>query len=270
MIPAFTILAFQNQPYVTEELQRVLQRISLSTILLMTLVFPFVFLVLGGVGRLVDNLNRAVAAKIANVTPWLGKFVLACYLLFLFVPLIFKTQPIGNIETITPKPDSLKYAIQVVSKFVLNSSLLRDDFLLIRSFWGGFGCPETVFPRLPVQLLQNVVWLGWFLGLYSMIKERTLQPVLAYLALAALVLIWLTLVAFGVQTVTVHGRYLVGFYMLFISGGIVGFWKAFQSPPLFSLVASRLTPVAFPLFLALILGLHAATFTALFFRYFGV
>ncbi len=159
--------------------------------------------------------------------------------------------------------DRFRYAWDVVKKFYVNSNPLRDDFLIIRSFWAGFGCPEVVFPKQVTQIAQTLLWGGWAYNIVSVARAKQKFNLMNSVFMLAVIMLWLAVLSFFTPPSTVHGRYLVGFYLLWIGGGIMG-WRRFAS------AKSLPTQTVALCVLGVVLGVHALTFAALGFRYYGM
>jgi hypothetical protein len=268
-MPLLALYLFQSHPYATLELSTLKVSECQPLFAALFLLVPASLAIALALG----HAFRKATARYPNLAAWTNGLLLlaaaGAFVLFLGLPLVLHSTPLANVETAQGRPDAFAYTLSILQKFLLNSSLLRDDFLLIRSYWAGFGCPEAVLPKLPVQLIQNVCFAGWFLGIFAFAKQRRIKETLAYLAFFLLTVLWLAGVAFNLGSSissSIHGRYMIGFYLFFFSGALLGIWQALTLlKPM-----ERLRPYAQPLTLALVYTLHAMTFSALFFRYFGL
>ena len=159
------------------------------------------------------------------------------FLSLLLVPVIFGVQTVPDLERGEGVHDLLRHSWTVVASFWSNQGLGgARDFLIVNSFWGGFGCPEQVLPREPIQFAGILALSGAGLLLGRALLLGTGLDMLAALVLllgvTATVATLGAAAAMGQHGMSLHGRHLSGAYLLYVAIAAAGYrsWRAPWTP----------------------------------------
>ena len=234
-LPTIAIgLLYNNQPYVQARLLPLFQNhvaVGLTALVSAAILLPSVLMTLGNLARKLSDKLKAypTGVTLAPRIPWLGVSG-AIFSLYLVSAMLKTPAPIPNIE-FTPPISATTYIWLVFKSFIRNSAPGGDDFLLIGSFWGGFGCPVDSLHWFPLWAVQSFLMGGWMLGLFRYSEKNSTIETLKYFGFGLLCCTYLGLLTYAVHSgpSTMHGRYMVGFYLLFIVGSLWGWQRVLQT-----------------------------------------
>jgi hypothetical protein len=173
-----------------------------------------------------------------------------------------------------------EYVGHVTSSLLTGLSFREPDYLLSITFWGGFGWLDTFLPSWIVRILGGAVGTGALLLLVVAARSGDLARLVRILLGAACLAGIGALTAFAAYKyqVSVHGRYLLGFYAIATSVGLSGFAAAVPpASPVPRAAARKRDPAARRIFLHRLAGtgfvaaavaLHLTTLLVILARYF--
>jgi hypothetical protein len=212
------VVLFWNSPYISNQLGSVSAVTGLGE---GGILIALAALLIGPVagflaGRLMEATScHPLAARWTRNILWLG-FAVAVGLFFL--PMFAPLPPLMNIEFLQNPLTDRQYVRKVLKHFVASWGWWGKDFYLIESFWGGFACPEPVIRDSVVQLIKGGLagLLAW--GTFKIAKKSDWRLGAILVLSLGLLTIYLALLAYGAaaQPSNLHGRYMVGFYLLLI------------------------------------------------------
>ena len=129
-----------------------------------------------------------------------------------------------NIE-FSPAPEKWQYVKLAIYTLITNLGVGGNDFLVIRTLWGGFGCPDNFLSQGFVDLLKIVMVGGIFLALACPLLKGRFADFLKVSAILSLSLIYYVLLAIACWKTgsTLHGRYILGFAMLLLAVAMHGY-----------------------------------------------
>ncbi len=212
------ILCFWKSNYLTFQLNSLRQLIGVSDWLLLGLLFataagPLVFCWMGNVIR--DSMyNMRIALCVKSFFWVIGVSLVVC----LLFPIFKDIPPLINIEYLNPRLSGWQYTQKVLKHFVLSWGWGGQDFYLVQSFWGGFGCPEPVLGNVAVQIIKGLFATVTTLSFLQAVKRGQWRVCLILVCCFGLLLANLAFLAYGsaAQPSNLHGRYMVGFYLIAI------------------------------------------------------
>jgi hypothetical protein len=222
---ALLVLLFRNSPYLSTQLDSLKRLTGLAGFL------PILFFVAGvgalflafWIGGVVNSFIKFTSvAKYVRAIQWAAVIVLIVLLIF---PIFKAMPPLINIEHLNPYLSGWNYTRKVLKHFVLTWGWGGADFFLIQSFWGGFGCPEPVVGNFIVQAIKGSLATITVLGFYHSARKGQWRLSLTLILCFGLLLANLSLLAFAsaAQPSNLHGRYMVGFYLILIQTAILSF-----------------------------------------------
>jgi len=159
---------------------------------------------------------------------WMMTVAVGAWLILLILPLL-KNYHLDNIE-FTEKPTLLSYLKKTVLVLVTNLGIGGDDFLVIRTLWGGFGCPDNFFSQSIIDVLKTMMLTGWLLALLDAIQKRQYQDLLKIVLILLAGGIYFVLLSFicWSMSVTVVGRYNLGFILVLLSVSSFGWYRLME------------------------------------------
>ncbi|MEY4631434.1 MAG: hypothetical protein RIQ81_1554 [Pseudomonadota bacterium] len=239
------------------------------------LVFGFVFVtscIRWGILRLEGSFSELVqvSGRIRKRVNQ-GMFFLVCsqallWAVFFLVPVWPLRLELQGIESESgPGVEIWNYGLKAVSTFFSGFGLLGRDFLTSDSFWGGFGWLDAVPSARILQPLKAIPGIGISLILWRAIREKELSLWLWFQYITLLTAACVFAFAAGAFQIpaNLHGRYLVGPFVLFISVCGIGI-----SSYVCALGESGRKAARQLMFVAVV-SLHAVCFRHLLLRYFG-
>ena len=203
---------------------------------------------------------RRVIAKIPTdyrfskgIINTLGSIIGVAFVSVLIVPALHKVN-LPNIE-FTPPPTQWRYVKLAFYTLFTNLGIGGDDFLVIRTRWGGFGCPDNFFPQGKIELFKFITIAGVSMLSFKYIFEGRFTPIAKIISIFVLLLGYYALLAAVCWQTgsTLHGRYLVGFASMVNVIATYGIYRlcvnprsgAQSRPSVFLLVSSILAFVPF-------------------------
>ena len=129
-----------------------------------------------------------------------------------------------NIEFTTP-PAQWRYVKLAVYTLFTNLGIGGDDFLVIRTLWGGFGCPDNFFSQTLIDLFKAAALAGVFLLLIGQLYKKKIADFAKSCMILALALAYYGLLAAACWQTgsTLHGRYILGFVMIVLAVSVCGY-----------------------------------------------
>ncbi len=216
---------FYFHPYIKDQpiLSTLGKSINLfGLVITIFLVLPFVISLFGKVffrfGKTWFNQSYQLIFSVKNITLF--------YVIYLFSFLVIKGTPIPNIEYTEPI-SRIKYIGMVLQSFILNSAIGGNDFLLIQSFWGGFACPINVLKWFPMWVITCFLLGGYFFGFANDSKKLKSIVKIRFFLFSFVCIFYLICLSYTahLKSVSIQGRYLIGFYLLFITGSVWGWFN---------------------------------------------
>lgn len=170
------------------------------------------------VGLRCGFLNRIQGVKI------LAAIVIVLVLFVVFAP----TRQIPNLQSSPAAPTLLEYCGSCVYSLLEGFGPGAGDVFVVKSFWGLVGWLDTALPALTMNALRYGCAVGLVLLIVNAIKCKEIGvPVVLLTSLMAL------FIALSVACLLIdynlHGRYLVGFYLLLLMVSAEGFRRTFPS-----------------------------------------
>jgi hypothetical protein len=197
--------------------------------------------------------------------PWIARLELLLFILFCLTSLKVAVSPIPDIETGTNNLSGISYAAKAIKVMIASLGLGASDGLLVKTFWGGFGWLDS----MPSEAFFHLMRLGPTIGICLLLAFASTGRAAkswVWLHLGALVSgLYLILLAVGTSRApaNLHGRYMVGFYLIMLSFAWLGFLELYRSlsPNRRQLMVNILVTVA--------LATHVYCWCHLLVRYFG-
>lgn len=185
---------------------------------------PFILLTLIFLRKIIKDLELRTK-KNSKFWPIFFYLTVAGLLLLAVLPLMKKIN-LPNIEFME-KPSLSSYMKQSYLALITNFGLGGDDFLVIRTLWGGFGCPDNFYSQKMVDFLKIATLLGWGQVLYWSVHLRRFSSLSKVFGIKALSLLYFALLTFACWSMvaTVLGRYNVGFALLILSVSSFGYYQ---------------------------------------------
>ncbi len=208
-----TILLFYNEVY-RDNFKRAL-RGSFPENYFFISVFALSFFATLVIPRITLMITRLKLNKTLNAIPKL--ILIGMLLVILFAPFFKSYPPLLNIEVNPPPLSPTGYAWAVLKAFTISLNPFGpEDFYLQRSFWTGFGWLEFSLPRfflkffVTMPIIAIIIWI-----LRSRKDHRPSFPAFFIICSLLLALVG-TAFLNSREHANIHGRYLIGFYCLFI------------------------------------------------------
>jgi hypothetical protein len=201
----------------------------------------------------------------SNRLPWVARIELLLFAALILISVKRQIPILPNIESSTHGLTTSAYAIKSVKVILASFGFGPSDPLLVKTFWGGFGWIDSMPDEPFFHLMRLGPTLGIFLLLIFASTGRSIKS-WAWLHIGAIVsAIYLMLLAIGTFRVpaNLHGRYMIGFYLVMLSFSWLGFLELYKylSP------SKRQFMIQFLITLAL--ATHVYCWCHLLVRYFG-
>ena len=152
--------------------------------------------------------------------------IISVIVFFAFLLALPSLHPVHlpNIE-FTAAPAQWRYVKLAVYTLFTNLGIGGDDFLVIRTLWGGFGCPDNFFSQTLIDLFKVSALAGLFLLVIGQLyKKKFADFVKTCMILAGALAYFVLLAAACWQTgSTLHGRYILGFVMIVLAVAVYGY-----------------------------------------------
>ena len=170
-----------------------------------------------------SRLAKSRSLRLTTLTfIWTGVVIL------FVMPMIHKVN-LPNIEFVD-RPEQFRYIRLAFFTLISNLGLKGDDFLVIRTLWGGFGCPDNFFPQNVIDVLKALLLIGLGLAFTShMMADSIFRASKAVTLTLAALLYFGILAASSWQTgATIHGRYILGVALIMLSVASTGLFFGFE------------------------------------------
>jgi len=155
---------------------------------------------------------------------FLAGLAIALVLFVTFAP----TRQIPNIQSSPATPTLLEYCGSSLYSLLEGFGPGVGDVFVVQSFWGLVGWLDTELPGATMNALRYGCALGLVLLLVDAIRRREIGvPAVMLFSLMAL-FVALSAACFLIDY-NLHGRYLVGFYLMLMMVSAEGFRRAFAS-----------------------------------------
>lgn len=249
-----SLFAFKGSLYVTNLVHEVeghtgsLALVSGGLVLLEM----FICLALLGVGSWLRS-RRVLWPKIWSL------LLIVTFVGLLFIPLWTK-MTLDNIEVVS-RPEKWVFMKNIYLTLFTNLGLTGDDFLMIRTLWGGFGCPDNFFPKLMIEIPKFVMLCGIFLVSVSAVYAKRSDVIVRDMWIKLLVFGYLGMIALACwQAIySIHGRYTLGWVLMMHAMAFYGFDR---------LLRRTGRGVYFSLCLTVSVGIPASSALVLLFHYY--
>jgi hypothetical protein len=220
---AILIFVFRSSPYIFSQLAALrsltgMAEVGIFSLIIGGAVAPFLAI---RFGQFVNAIMKRIRiARFVKANLWAG---LAILVMLLLLPIFKSVSPLLNIEYLNPNLSGWQYTLKVWKHFALSWGWGGHDFYLVESFWGGFGCPEPVVGTVLVQAIKGSLATMTVFGFYQTVKRDEWRLSFILILSFAILLGYLTLLAYAsaAQPSNLHGRYMVGFYLLLIQTAIL-------------------------------------------------
>lgn len=188
-----------------------------------------------------------------------------------FLPKVYTPPVIPNIE-VSDRIGAATYVVLVLKAFLGSWGIGGREWLLVGSFWGGYGCPEPVVSNTVVRTLHVSMLAAFGLGMLGAYRRRDLGDLCRSIFVLALSLAYLAMLAWSSAAAqnqgNLHGRYLIGFYLLLFCYA----WSSALDEILRRVVTMpyrrHITTIIPIVTVAMIVGVHAVTMRNVLGRYF--
>ena len=131
-----------------------------------------------------------------------------------------------NIE-FTAAPSQWRYVKLAVYTLFTNLGIGGDDFLVIRTLWGGFGCPDNFFSQTLIDLFKVTALVGLFLLVTGQLYKKQFADFVKVCMILMVSLAYYVLLAAACWQTgsTLHGRYILGFVMIVMAVSVYGYYQ---------------------------------------------
>jgi hypothetical protein len=166
----------------------------------------------------------------SNRLPWLARIELLLFSALLMASIRLKIPTLPNIESTIHGLTTVAYALKSLKVMGASLGFGASDPLLVKTFWGGFGWLDSMPDEPFFHLMRLGPTLGIFLLLILASTGRAIKS-WAWLHIGAIVsAIYLMLLAIGTFRVpaNLHGRYMIGFYLVMLSFSWLGFLELYK------------------------------------------
>lgn len=180
--------------------------------------------------------------------------------LLLYVSLIFVQDGLHNIEKDPSLPRTL-YVWDALKSFFLSAAAGAPDYYTAETFWSAFGWLESMWHPAATKALQIVTLLGLIrMALHWLSRSEALLAMLRLVVFTGLI----GALAYGFHSVQVnlHGRYMVGVYLIAFVYSAIG-WTHLNHDIAKQVQLKNWDPRYMPIFAltaGLVVQLYAVTF----------
>lgn len=156
------------------------------------------------------------------------KFAMVClgiWIYWLFRTALMPTSFLPNIEYTNHGLTSLQYGLKTIKVFAKTVGFGVSDWYLSQTFWGGFGWLETMPPQWFIRLMRLWPTIGITMILVLGVRGFSRRSLQWLLALSAPLIMYVFLLAASSMRLpaNLHGRYMIGFYLMFLGVTWLGF-----------------------------------------------
>lgn len=168
--------------------------------------------------------------------------------------------PMPDIQSSTAEPGLAEYCARSVYALLEGFGPGAGDMLVVRTFWGLLGWLDTAIPEVAYNALRYGSALGVLLLLGAGLRWGGLGvPAIALISLAALFVALAA--ACCLIDYNLHGRYLVGFYLLLLTAALEGYRRVLDR-------ASVAPGAVLATCLAFVMAVQGSSWAAMLGRYF--
>ena len=186
-------------------------------------VLPVLIMIWGAIWLLVKKESEIFSSRLRK---YINAFIILTTLLVIFLPFFYQKEMI-NIEWVT-RPSSHEYLFMAFKSLVSTFGLGGSDFIITNLFWAGIGCPGWFpLPDPMIQLLKVTVIIGVALALTCGARKVYISNLINVSIILSILASYFMLIVYASwqRTVTLQGRYLLGFYIGLFFVAAFGFYQ---------------------------------------------